>query len=307
MPKFASRFTERLEIVDDAVFPEAPVTSREAATSAPPQRLPSTLQIAGKHPVGSPSDRRRRWRAKLTGRVHIRGSVDTIDAFEEVAKTVDVSRDGLLLVSPRGGYWVGQPLEVTFPYWTVPTAINQARRATVVRNVPLKTFCYEVAIQFDSLERDESKRRGNHGQVKILAIEPDRQMAQTIRNLLENDGYDVVVIKSGNEAMEILKTETPDVLLAGAETRTGDPTGRDICRLVKSTQRLQHIPVILLTSSAMPSDYSANRRAGAVMCIPMPCDPERLQRSVHLVAPPPGHRSAYSAGYNVASFVRTGK
>lgn len=305
MPIARGRFAQRIEIIDDPPLPETPIVTRDLGTSPLSQQASSSLRIAPKHPVGTASDRRRRWRAKLTGRVHIRGGVGTIDAFEEVVKTIDVSRDGLLLNSPRGGYWVGQPLEVTFPYWTAPTAINMARKATVVRNVPQKNFCYEVAIHFDSSDAHSNRAGSNEGRVKVLAIEPDRQIAQIVRSLLENDGYEVVVVSTGNNAMDVLQSEIPDVVLAEAEIGSGGVTGRDICRMMKRTQRLQHIPVILLTSSAMPSDYSANKRAGAVMCIPMPCEPERLQRSVHLVAPPPGQRSAYSADYNVASFVKT--
>lgn len=103
--------------------------------------------------------------------------------------------------------------------------------------------------------------------------------------------------------MDILQTDAPDVLLAEAEG--GHVSGRDLCTMVKKSTRLQHIPVILMTNSALPSDYSASHRAGAIMCIRTPCDPERLQRAVHMVAPPPGHKSAYSAGFNVPSFVRT--
>lgn len=259
-----------------------------------------------KHPAGTGSDRRRRWRAKIAGRVLIRGSVGTIDAFEEVARTIDVSRDGLLLNTSRGGYWVGQPLQVTFPFWTTPTAINTARRATVVRNIPMKGFRCAVAVSFDApIANGAAAGAGSaNGQVKVLSVEADPVMARAVRSLLESDGYAVVMVATADQALDILKGDTPDVLLAEAGGVGQGVSGCDLCRLVKRTHRLQHIPVILLTKSALPSDYSASRRAGATVCVPLPCDPERLQRTVHLVAPPPGHRSPYSAGFNVASFVK---
>lgn len=301
MPSAPKRYPQRFEIeeplADIPIIPKLrPLAPRLDAGDA--------LKIAAKHPAGTGSDRRRRWRAKITGRAHIRGGVGTLDAFEEVVKTINVSLDGLLLNTSRGGYWVGQPLDVTFPFWTAPTAINVARKATVVRNLPLKGFCYAVAISFDQPKNDGVMDRSSApGIVRVLAVEPDPHLARKIRALLENDGYDVVA--NGDQAMDVLRTETPDVVLAEGELGNGGLSGRELCRMVKRTHRLQHIPVILLTSSALPSDYSASRRAGAVMCVPMPCDPERLQRSVHLVAPPPGHGSNYSANFNVASFVRT--
>jgi two-component system, chemotaxis family, response regulator PixH len=254
--------------------------------------------------MGSGADRRNRFRAKMAARVHIRGGVGTLDAFEDLAKTVDVNRDGILLQTSRGGYWVGQMLDVTFPFWTTPTAINAARRARVVRNVLMADFRYAVAVQFEQQERREARllpRVAN--QVKVLGVESDPAMAGTMRSLLEQDGYQVVLVATAQQALEILETDVPDVLLA--ESEGGGVSGRELCAIVKKNLRLQHIPVILLTNSAMPSDYSASHRAGALVCIRKPCEPERLQRAVHLVAPPPGHRSAYSARSNISAFVRT--
>src|SRR5260370_18485679 len=64
-------------------------------------------------------ERRRRKRAKITAQVHVR-VVNSPEPFEEVCKSVDVSRDGLLFTSARAGYWKGQTLEVTFPYSPAP-------------------------------------------------------------------------------------------------------------------------------------------------------------------------------------------
>lgn len=290
--------------IADAFLRDIPDGSERTAIAAKPE--PAAVQSVAKHPAGTGSDRRRRWRAKLTGRVHVRGGVGTIDMFEDVAKTIDVSRDGLLLNTSRSGYWVGQSLQVMFPYWTAPTAINTARKATVVRNLPIQGFRYAVAIHFEApTVKGADPSSSSSGRVKVLALEPDSGIAAAVRKLLEGDGYDVAIVSNGDQALDVLKTETPNVVLAEAELGNGGLTGRELCRLMKRTHRLQHIPVILLTSSALPSDYSASRRAGAIMCVPMPCEPERLQRTVHLVAPPPGSRSAYDANFNMASFVRT--
>ncbi len=116
-------------------------------------------------------------------------------------------------------------------------------------------------------------------------------------------GIKLLLCRTAQQALDLLESDTPDVLLAQAEG--GPVSGRELCTIVKKSLRLQHIPVILLTNSALPSDYSAIHRAGAVVCIRTPCDAEQLRRAVHLVAPPPAHRSVYSAGFNMSSFVRT--
>jgi CheY-like chemotaxis protein len=258
-----------------------------------------------KHPIGSPADRRNRFRAKIVGKVHIRGSVGTLDAFEDLGKSIDVTKDGILLSTSRGGYWVGQFLDVTFPYWTAPTAINAARKARVVRNQLLPDFRYAVALHFEEPGKGENSVlvATVSSQVRVLGVESDPTVAGAMRNLLEQDGYHVVFVATAQEALDILQNDTPDVILAEAEG--GPISGRDLCTVVKKNLRLQHIPVILLTNSALPSDYAASHRAGAMVCIRKPCEPERLQRAVHLLAPPPGQRSVYSARFNLSAFVRT--
>src|SRR6202046_1448964 len=76
-------------------------------------------------------ERRRRKRAKITAQVHMRG-VNTPEPFEEICKSVDVSRDGLLVTSARAGYWKGQRLDVGFPYSTAAAALNSSLPAEIV-------------------------------------------------------------------------------------------------------------------------------------------------------------------------------
>jgi CheY-like chemotaxis protein len=113
----------------------------------------------------------------------------------------------------------------------------------------------------------------------------------------------VVVVASACDALSILSTETPDVLLVEAEGN--DICGKDLCAIVKTNERLQHIPIVFLTTSALPSDYATGYRLGAVVCMTKPCKPMHIRRAVHLVAPPPGERTVYSSRLNMSSFVRT--
>src|SRR5271169_4215448 len=74
-------------------------------------------------------ERRRRVRTKMGLPVRIEGGRGTLQAFEDLSKTIDVSRDGLMATTTLSGYWVGQMLQVTCPYWSTPAAINTARKA----------------------------------------------------------------------------------------------------------------------------------------------------------------------------------
>jgi CheY-like chemotaxis protein len=259
--------------------------------------------MSQEQPDKTGAERRKRKRGMFTVPVQIRGGVGTLEVFEDIVTSLDVSRDGLLLATSRGGYSVGQKLQVACPYWSVPTAINVPRNALVIRNVLLPNFTYALALQFLPGACDEGPwampSSPFPNQVRVLCV----TAARALREMLEKDGYHVVAVSTAQEALDILRGETPDVILAEAEGQ--EITGKDLCAIVKTCPRLQHIPVILLTTSAMPSDYATSHQIGAVVCMSIPCKPERLRSAIHLVAAPPASRSVYSARFNVASFVRT--
>ncbi len=268
-----------------------------------------TLQVSLTEPIKSGPDRRRRKRGMFSVPVQIRGGVGTLEVFEDLVTSLDVSRDGLLLSTARGGYSVGQKLHVSCPYWCAPTAINVPRNAQVVRNVLLPNYTYALALQFMPGICEESSWNDSPSpypnQVRVLCVESDSSASRALCAILEKDGSHVVAVSTAREALDILSSEAPDVILAEAECQGQEISGKDLCAIVKTCPRLQHIPVILLTSSALPSDYATSHQIGAVVCMTIPCRPERVRSAIHLVAAPPALCSVYSARYNVSAFVRT--
>ena len=270
-----------------------PITSTQAAPKSD----------SSNSPVGI--ERRRRKRAKITAQVHMRG-VNTPEPFEEICKSVDVSRDGLLVTSARAGYWKGQRLEVVFPYSTAAAALNSSQPAEIVRVVE-QDGRYAVALQFINTKSDAAAKvdpsvadvrvSGNAMHAKqqsvVLAVESDPKTAEIMRNILSNDGYTVIIVPTAQQALDILRNTVPVVFLAEVEAK--DMSGHDLCLIIKRNDRLQRVPVILLTKSAQPADYSASHQLGAVVCMAKPFKPERLLHVVRLVAPPPTARSAYGA------------
>ena len=226
--------------------------------------------------------------------------------------SVDVSRDGLLFHTRHTGYWKGQQVAITFPYSTAAAALNQAQGADVVRVDAQEGGRYAVAVQFHLAKADaKSERKGGQQafavdaepvaapaapervQPLVLAVEPDMRTAETMRSMLQQDGYMVTIVKTAQEALDILRTTTPAVFIA--EVEATDMSGHDLCLIIKRNERLQRVPVILLTRSAQPADYSASHQLGAVVCMAKPFQPERMLHVVRLVAPPPTLKSAYGA------------
>jgi CheY-like chemotaxis protein len=285
-------------------------------------------------------ERRRRKRAKISAQVHVR-VVNSPEPFEEVCKSVDVSRDGVLFTTARDGYWKGQQLEVMFPYSTAAGALNTAQAAEVVRVESAAGGQHGIAVHFNAAKADARSEKkiaanGMNGGADpfangarahsaatsstaedssaaassaakqhsvVLAVEPDQRTADMMRNILQSDGYTVVIVPNAHAALEVLRTTVPAVFLAQVEGE--DMTGHDLCLIIKRNDRLRRVPVILLTRSAQPADYSASHQMGAVVCMAKPFKPERLLHVVRLVAPPPSQRSVYGARLGHSGIERT--
>ena len=275
-----------------------------ADSKAKPAARPAAGEFA------SQMERRRRRRAKISAQVHIR-AVNSPEPFEEVCMTVDVSRDGLLFSSGFSGYWKGQRVEVVFPYSNAPGAVNSGQPADVVRVEAQEGGRSAVAIHFVSAQtadktdkksalaslgmRPPAAAASSAKQSVVLAVEPDKRGAEAMRAMLEQDGYTVVIVPNAQAALEILRTTVPAVFIGEVEAE--DMSGQDLCVIIKQNERLAQVPVILITRSAQPADYSTSHQLGAVVCMAKPFKPERLQQVVRLVAPPPALRNANGSAY----------
>jgi len=243
------------------------------------------------------SERRRRRRAKISAQVHVRF---TASGFEEICTSIDVSRDGLLFATTRSSYSIAQAVEVTFPYSASAAALNKPEPAEVVRVKEQSAGRFAIAVQFIAAKNASANRSvvastspaSIGSQPVVLAVESDPRSAEVMRTVLQQDGYNVVIVSTANEALEFLKTTIPAVFVAEVEAK--DMSGQDLCLIVKRNDRLARVPVILLTRSAQPADYAASHQLGAVVCMAKPFKPERFLHVVRLVAPPPAKHGAYA-------------
>jgi CheY-like chemotaxis protein len=255
-------------------------------------------------------ERRRRRRAKISAQLHVR-TTSASEPIEEVCMTIDVSRDGLLFLANKKGYCQGQALHVTFPFSTDANALNQAQMAEVVRvnDMPGSKLAVAVHFQTAAVMAKDSNKNGafsvngagvDKGKL-VLAVEPDVRTQEIMRSMLQQDGYNFVAVSTAQEALDILRTQVPAVFIAEVEAQ--DMSGHDLCLIIKRNERLQRVPVILLTRAAQPADYTASHQLGAVVCMAKPFQPDRLLHVVRLVAPPPSTKSAYGTSRNMNSSV----
>ena len=79
----------------------------------------------------------------------------------------------------------------------------------------------------------------------VLLAEDDAALRRYIEVLLERAGFEVVSAADGLEAMKSLLTSTVDVVITDAVMP--NVSGYELCRFVRSSQHLRHLPIILLS------------------------------------------------------------
>ena len=102
-----------------------------------------------------------------------------------------------------------------------------------------------------------------------------------MKKYLSSEGYEVITVATVEEAHGVLNQRTPSLLIA--EIEGDEKPGFVLCSHCKETPRLKRIPVMLMTSSAYPSDYAKAHSVGAVVCMAKPYKRERLGHVVKLL------------------------
>jgi DNA-binding response OmpR family regulator len=89
-------------------------------------------------------------------------------------------------------------------------------------------------------------------QAKILCIEDEPQMVDLFALILETHGYEVVSAGGGQEGLEMMRLEKPDLILL--DLMMPDMDGGDVYQRMKQEADLRDIPVVIVTAKAAPID-----------------------------------------------------
>ena len=81
---------------------------------------------------------------------------------------------------------------------------------------------------------------------KILVVDDERIVVDLHKKMLERDGYNVVVANDGAEALDMVCTEKPDLILTDVFMPEMD--GLQLCEELKKNEHTNLIPVIMVTA-----------------------------------------------------------
>jgi CheY-like chemotaxis protein len=106
------------------------------------------------------------------------------------------------------------------------------------------------------------------GPASILVVEDDEPIRLALRELLECEGYDVVLAADGQEALEAVADEIPALVLTDVQMPLLD--GAELCERLRNHRTTQDVPIVVLTAAR--SVDGIERLADAVMRKPFDID-----------------------------------
>ncbi len=109
---------------------------------------------------------------------------------------------------------------------------------------------------------------------KILLVDDERDLVETMVFQLGHAGYEVVTAYDGAEGLEKAKTEKPYHIILDLMMPKMD--GYKVCGLLKKDARYSRIPIILFTARAQESDMKLGEEAGADAYIVKPFESKAL-------------------------------
>ena len=122
------------------------------------------------------------------------------------------------------------------------------------------------------------KAFNSKNQKKLLLVDDDPNLILLVKDYLEFRGYEVVTAENGREALEILASELPDMIICDIMMPEMDGYGF-VAELRKQNQA-SWIPVLFLSAKGQSQDRIKGLNLGADVYMVKPFEPEELVAQV---------------------------
>ena len=109
---------------------------------------------------------------------------------------------------------------------------------------------------------------------KILLVEDEKDLVETMVFQLKAAGYDVVTAFDGVDGLDKAKKEKVDLIILDLMLPKMD--GYKVCGLLKKDSRYSKIPIILFTARTQESDMKMGEEVGADAYVIKPFDSKQL-------------------------------
>ena len=96
---------------------------------------------------------------------------------------------------------------------------------------------------------------------KVLVVDDDLVIQKTVSARLEINGYDTITAQDGEEAIEKVKAENPNLIIL--DLMLPKMNGYEVCRTLKFDDKYKRIPIIILSALDRQDEREKATQSGA--------------------------------------------
>lgn len=105
---------------------------------------------------------------------------------------------------------------------------------------------------------------------KVLIVDDEQDIVESLKFVLENEGYDCYTAFNGEDGLKTAKEIIPDLIVL--DIMMPKMNGYKISRLLKFDNKYKDIPIIMLTARSQEEDKLIGEETGANEYITKPFD-----------------------------------
>ena len=114
------------------------------------------------------------------------------------------------------------------------------------------------------------------GKPLVMIVDDSLTVRRVTSRLLSREGFEVLTARDGVDALELLQTEMPDVILLDIEMPRMD--GFEFTKTIKANPKHARIPIVMITSRTAEKHRNMAKDLGVDLYLGKPFQEEELLR-----------------------------
>jgi DNA-binding response OmpR family regulator len=113
---------------------------------------------------------------------------------------------------------------------------------------------------------------------KILVADDEPNIVISLEYLMKREGYTVLVARDGQEALDMIARDRPDLVLL--DVMMPKKSGFEVCQAVRASEELQSTKILMLTAKGRDTDVAKGLALGADAYVTKPFSTRELVQKV---------------------------
>jgi len=120
---------------------------------------------------------------------------------------------------------------------------------------------------------------------KILVADDEPSIVAAVEYLLQRDGYEVHIARNGQEALDLVESQVPELVLL--DVMMPLKSGYEVCTRIRERAEWNHIKVIMLSAKGRDAEVIRGLSLGADVYITKPFSTRDLMMRIKGLLDPP--------------------